>query len=178
LSLAVGVALIRALKKINISTALLKWPNDILIFDEGVYKKLAGILIELQGDTDGQSAAIIGIGLNLNLSKTQLEKIDQPATDINNLVSENIDSNFFMAIIIKELAQVLASFESDQFKPFKDEWLSYHAFQDKLIDIMLGNSQTITGKAIDISDTGALIVRTDEGSKSFASGEVSIRSAE
>jgi biotin-(acetyl-CoA carboxylase) ligase len=51
-------------------------------------------------------------------------------------------------------------------------------FQDKLIDIMLGNSQTITGKAIDISDTGALIVRTDEGSKSFASGEVSIRSAE
>jgi BirA family biotin operon repressor/biotin-[acetyl-CoA-carboxylase] ligase len=129
LSLAVGVALIRALKKINISTALLKWPNDILIFDEGVYKKLAGILIELQGDTDGQSAAIIGIGLNLNLSKTQLEKIDQPATDINNLVSENIDSNFFMAIIIKELAQVLASFESDQFKPFKDEWLSYHAFK-------------------------------------------------
>jgi BirA family biotin operon repressor/biotin-[acetyl-CoA-carboxylase] ligase len=82
-----------------------------------------------------------------------------------------------MAIIIKELAQVLASFESDQFKPFKDEWLSYHAFQDKLIDIMLGNSQTITGKAIDISDTGALIVRTDEGAKSFASGEVSIRSA-
>ena len=42
---------------------------------------------------------------------------------------------------------------------------------------MLGNSQTITGKAIDISDTGALIVRTDEGAKSFASGEVSIRSA-
>ena len=90
----------------------------------------------------------------------------------------NIDSNFFMAIIIKELSQVLASFESDQFKPFKDEWLSYHAFQDKLIDIMLGNSQTITGKAVDISDTGSLIVRTDEGSKSFASGEVSIRSAE
>ena len=177
LSLAVGVAIIRGLKKINITTALLKWPNDILIFDEGVYKKLAGILIELQGDTDGQSAAIIGVGLNLNISKLQLEKIDQPATDIHNLLSEKIDSNFFMAIIIKELAQVLATFESEQFKPFKDEWLSYHAFQDKLINITLGNSQIINGKAIDISDTGALIVSTDEGSKSFASGEVSIRSA-
>ena len=177
LSLAVGVALIRALKKFNITTALLKWPNDILIFDEGIYKKLAGILIELQGDTDGQSAAIIGIGLNLNLSKKQLEKIDQPATDIHNLLSESIDNNLFMAIIIKELAQVLALFEAEQFKPFKDEWLNYHAFQNKLITIMLGNSQTITGKAIDISDTGALIVSTDGGSKSFASGEVSIRSA-
>ena len=82
-----------------------------------------------------------------------------------------------MAIIIKELAQVLALFEAEQFKPFKDEWLNYHAFQNKLITIMLGNSQTITGKAIDISDTGALIVSTDGGSKSFASGEVSIRSA-
>ena len=61
----------------------------------GIYKKLAGILIELQGDTDGQSAAIIGIGLNLNLSKKHLEKIDQPATDIHNLLSESIDNNFF-----------------------------------------------------------------------------------
>ncbi|MBT5573354.1 MAG: biotin--[acetyl-CoA-carboxylase] ligase [Nitrosomonadales bacterium] len=178
LSLAVGVALIRALKKININKALLKWPNDVLIFDGGQYKKLAGILIELQGDTDGQSAAIIGVGLNLNISKNQFKKIDQPAIDINNLLPDQIDSNFFMAIIIKELANVLASFEAEQFKLFKDEWLSYHAFQDKPINIILGNSQTISGKAINISDTGALIVSTDEGIKSFASGEVSVRSTE
>ena len=178
LSLAVGIALIRALKKINITNALLQWPNDVLILDEGVYKKLAGILIELQGDTDGQSAAIIGIGINLNISKSQLEKIDQPAIDIKNLTSEDVDSNVFMAVIIKELASVLSSFESDQFKSFKDEWLSHHAFQEKLIKIMLGNSQIISGKAVDISDTGALIIDTDEGIKSFASGEVSIRSVD
>ena len=178
LSLAVGIALIRALNKINITNALLKWPNDVLILDDGVYKKLAGILIELQGDTDGQSAAIIGVGINLNISKSQLEKIDQPAIDIKNLTSEYVDSNVFMAIIIKELASVLSSFESDQFKPFKDEWLIHHAFQEKLIKIMLGNSQTISGKAVDISDTGALIIDTDEGIKSFASGEVSIRSVD
>ena len=99
-------------------------------------------------------------------------------SEYSNDTNEYIKYEQESTIIIKELAQVLASFELDQFKPFKDEWLSYHAFQDKLIDIMLGNAQTITGKAIDISDTGALIVRTDEGSKSFASGEVSIRSAE
>ena len=178
LSLAVGIALIRAFKKINITNALLKWPNDVLILDDGVYKKLAGILIELQGDTDGQSSAIIGVGINLNISKSQLEKIDQPAIDIKNLTSEYVDSNVFMAIIIKELATVLSSFESDQFKPFKDEWLSHHAFQEKLIKIMLGNSQTISGKAVDISDTGALIIDTEEGIKSFASGEVSIRSVD
>ena len=57
LSLVVGVALIRTLKKLNIHQALVKWPNDILVGVDGQYRKLAGILIELQGDTDGQSAA-------------------------------------------------------------------------------------------------------------------------
>jgi BirA family transcriptional regulator, biotin operon repressor / biotin---[acetyl-CoA-carboxylase] ligase len=51
----------------------LKWPNDVLIQDGSQYKKLAGILIELQGDMEGQSSAVIGIGINLKLSKKSYE---------------------------------------------------------------------------------------------------------
>ena len=40
LSLAVGTSLIRSLKKINVNQALLKWPNDILVEDDGEYKSL------------------------------------------------------------------------------------------------------------------------------------------
>ena len=111
LSLAVGIALIRSLKKLHIHQALLKWPNDILIYDDGAYKKLAGILIELQGDMDGQSAAIIGIGINLNLSKKQTAKIDQPATSINQFTDEPIDPNTILATIIRDLSEVMAAFE-------------------------------------------------------------------
>ena len=78
LSLAVGVALIRALNSLGVNDAQLKWPNDVLI--EG--KKLAGILIELQGDLEGPSAAVIGVGFNLNLPKNVLASIDQPAIDL------------------------------------------------------------------------------------------------
>jgi len=74
LSLVVGIALIRTFKQLGINQALLKWPNDVLIFHEKAYKKLAGILIELQGDMDGQSLAVIGIGINLNISKKQIKK--------------------------------------------------------------------------------------------------------
>ena len=175
LSLVVGVALIRALKKLNIPHALVKWPNDILVKTEDGYRKLAGILIELQGDTDGQSAAVIGVGINLNLSKKQTAKIDQPAIDIKSLSNEATDPNNFLAIIIKELANVLALFESDQFTPFKNEWLSYHAFQDKPISITLGSSEIIEGRAHDVSDEGALMVMTDKGLKTFSSGEVTVR---
>ena len=61
ISKAVSVAILKTLKKFNISTTI-KWPNDIYIGD----KKLGGILIEntLSGQTIDQ--CIVGIGLNIN----------------------------------------------------------------------------------------------------------------
>ena len=179
LSLAVGVSLIRSLKKVNVDQALLKWPNDILINDDGVYKKLAGILIELQGDMDGQSAAIIGIGINLELSKNQLSKIDQPAIGINQCVEEKINPNEFLGIIIKDLAEVLAKFESNSFEHFQDEWQSYDALQDQAISINLRDGESIFGRAKGVNNSGALEVITEEdGIKTFSSGEVTIRKVE
>lgn len=178
LSLAVGTSLIRSLKKINVNQALLKWPNDILVEDDGEYKKLAGILIELQGDMDGQSTAIIGVGINLKLSKKQLAKIDQPAIGINQCVNSRVDSNEFLGTIIKDLTEVLAKFESNHFEYFKDEWQSYDAFQDQSISISLGDGGIISGKEHGVNNMGALEVITEDGIKTFSSGEVSIRKAE
>jgi BirA family biotin operon repressor/biotin-[acetyl-CoA-carboxylase] ligase len=45
-------------------------------------KKLAGILVDLNGDMDGPSAAVIGVGVNLNLPNSILSNIDQPAIDL------------------------------------------------------------------------------------------------
>jgi len=175
LSLAVGTSLIRSLKKINVNQALLKWPNDILVNDDGGYKKLAGILIELQGDMDGQSTAVIGVGINLKLSKKQLVRINQPAIGINQCIDNEVDTNEFLGIIIKDLTEVLAKFESNNFEYFKDEWQSYDAFQDQSISISLGDGGIISGKEHGVNNMGALEVITEGGIKTFSSGEVSIR---
>ena len=176
LSLAVGVSLIRSLKKINMHQALLKWPNDILVKDNREYKKLAGILIELQGDMDGQSAAIIGVGINLNLSKNQIAKIDQPAIGIAQCNDEEINPNEFLGIIIKDLAEVLAKFESNSFEFFRNEWQSYDAFQDQAISLSLSDGLMISGRAKGVNNNGALeVITEDDGIKTFSSGEVTIR---
>jgi BirA family biotin operon repressor/biotin-[acetyl-CoA-carboxylase] ligase len=65
LSLAVGVAMVRSFRAFGIAEAQLKWPNDLVVERQGQFRKLAGILIELQGDMEGPSAAVIGIGVNL-----------------------------------------------------------------------------------------------------------------
>jgi len=172
LSLVVGIALIRTFKQLGINQALLKWPNDVLIFHEKVYKKLAGILIELQGDLDGQSLAVIGIGINLNISKKQIKKIDQPAIDLQTITEESMNPNNLIALIIKELARVLSEFELNGFSSLKEEWAMSHAFHEKVISLTKGDGQNVIGRVIDISDEGSLILQTNQGQQNFSSGEV------
>ena len=172
LSLVVGIALIRTFKQLGINQALLKWPNDLLIFHEKAYKKLAGILIELQGDMDGQSLAVIGIGINLNISKKQIKKIDQPAIDLQTIIQESMNPNNLIALIIKELARVLSEFELNGFSSLKEEWVMSHAFHEKVISLTKGDGQNVIGKVIDISDEGSLILQTNKGQQNFSSGEV------
>jgi len=172
LSLVVGIALIRTFKQLGINQALLKWPNDVLIFHEKAYKKLAGILIELQGDMDGQSFAVIGIGINLNISKKQIKKIDQPAIDLQTITQESMNPNNLIALIIKELAKVLSEFELNGFSSLKEEWVMSHAFHEKVISLTKGDGQNVTGKVTDISDEGSLILQTNQGQQNFSSGEV------
>lgn len=172
LSLVVGIALIRTFKQLGINQALLKWPNDVLIFHEKAYKKLAGILIELQGDMDGQSFAVIGIGINLNISKKQIKKIDQPAIDLKTITQESMNPNNLIALIIKELARVLSEFELNGFSSLKKEWVMSHAFHEKVISLTKGDGQNVNGKVIDISDEGSLILQTNKGQQNFSSGEV------
>jgi len=172
LSLVVGIALIRTFKQLGINQALLKWPNDVLIFHEKVYKKLAGILIELQGDLDGQSLAVIGIGINLNISKKQIKKIDQPAIDLQKITEESMNPNNLIALIIKELARILSEFELNGFSSLKEEWVMSHAFHEKVISLTKGDGQNVIGRVIDISDEGSLILQTNQGQQNFSSGEV------
>jgi BirA family transcriptional regulator, biotin operon repressor / biotin---[acetyl-CoA-carboxylase] ligase len=169
LSLAVGVALIRALNALGVNHAQLKWPNDVLI--DG--KKLAGILIELQGDLEGPSAAVIGIGFNLNLPRSVLASIDQPAIDLASV--QSTDQNELLGTLLKHLADVLRGFETHGFIGLRDEWLSYHAYENKPVRILLPNGVETQGVAKGVAEDGILLVETALGLQRFSAGEISLR---
>ena len=174
LSLAVGVALIRAFNSLNVSHAQLKWPNDVLV-DR---KKLTGILIELQGDLEGPSAAVIGVGVNLNLPKNVLDSIDQPAIDLANVSAKPINQSELLGAILKHLADVLSGFETHGFIGLRDEWLSYHAYDNKPVRMLLPNGTAINGVVKNVADDGILLVETALGLQRFSAGEISLRGVE
>lgn len=174
LSLAVGVGLIRALHEAGITQTKLKWPNDILIGGD----KLAGILIELQGDMEGPSAAVIGVGLNLKLPANIKQQIDQPAIDLNSASTKPVDANALLGSLLKHLAQVLSDFEQHGFAHVRDEWLKHHAYHQKPVRMLHPDGRETTGTAIDVAEDGILLVKTAAGEQRFSSGEISLRAQE
>jgi len=171
LSLFVAVAIIRALKKAGIEDAGVKWPNDIYWQN----KKLAGILLEMRGESSGPSTVVIGVGVNINMSKNSIETndIDQPWVDLESITGKKIDRNHFTAIVIDMLFDVLNDVPDDQGKLF-EEWQQMDILKGKNIEVTFAD-KIISGKALGINHAGALRVLHAGKDVICHSGEVSIR---
>lgn len=170
LSLAVGVAVTRALAAIGVPDAGLKWPNDVLWRG----RKLAGILIEMQGDMLGPSGVVIGIGLNCRLPDVLRERIDQPAVDLAAASGMLPDRNRVLALILLEAERMLTQFAHDGFAPLRDEWQCRHVYQGQTVGIVLPDGNVTEGTAQGVADDGALLLATTAGMRRVHSGEVSL----
>jgi len=172
LSLTVGVALMRALKELGVTNAQLKWPNDVLVGG----KKLAGILIDLQGDMDGPSAAVIGVGINVNLPEKILIDINQPAIDLKRACGTDINQSQLLGTLLKHIAEVLRHFEGQGFLGVRDEWLGYHAYQQQSVRMLLPDGRDVEGVVTGVAEDGILLVNTAFGLQRFSTGDISLRS--
>ena len=168
LSLAVGVALARALDGLGAQGVRLKWPNDVLT-ERG---KLGGVLIEAQGDMLGPSAVVIGIGLNCSLPEKLLDQIDQPAAALDEICRDMTTRNRLLAAVLRELASALRQFAQGGFAPFGGEWERYHIHQDRPVRLHMADGSVVSGVARGVSETGELRLETAQGMRRFNSGEV------
>jgi len=173
LSLVAGLAVLRSLQEHGIHQAGLKWPNDILV--NGA--KLAGILIDMTGESSWPCAVVIGIGLNVCMSQQATAGIDQPWVDLQSLTGHtDISRNRLAADLLDKLLPAIELFESHGMQPFMEEWRQNDIIAGRQIELRLHN-EVIRGKGCGIDPAGALLVETPTGRKRFASGEVSIRVA-
>lgn len=174
LSLAVGVALCEACDVVGVPEARVKWPNDVLIND----KKLAGILIETEGYSDGSCSAIIGCGVNYRMPGST-ETIDQPWTDLTHVSRSTLDRNEVAVALMNALYATLQSFEVEGFESFKDKWEHLDAFKGREVKVSTGVKETL-GIASGVDSSGALLLEVcdDDNNKvikHFHGGEVSVR---
>lgn len=176
LSLAIGVAVVRALEAEGFTGIALKWPNDLI----HRHQKLGGILIDLNGDALGPSVTVIGVGLNVRLPANARKVIPIPVTDLSTVAGKKklpVDRNRVLARLLDELTAVLQQYAAEGFAPFAAEWQHRHAYQAKMVKLLLPDGATVTGKVAGVDASGALVLADGPRRARFLSGEISLRRA-
>lgn len=173
LSLVVGIAVVKALQKMGVSTVGVKWPNDIYIDGQ----KVAGILVDLESQADGSANSIIGLGLNLSMPASSSQKIDQRWTELKSHLKQPISRNVISGMIHREVIAALQEFDREGLKPTRDVWPRYDVFIEQSVTLTMGQ-RAVTGICRGIDENGAVLLETEGSTVRYFGGEISLRAAD
>lgn len=155
LTLIAASSIIKAIEKTCGLKGGMKWPNDVFIGG----KKVCGVLTEMKAQPDAVDFLVLGIGINVN---TPLGKLPPEGTSLKLETSCHVKRTELLKNVLEKLEKSYFTFKKKGFKPLRGEC--------KKLSLVLGNQvkivehhHSITGKALDIDEKGALIVRTDKG---------------
>lgn len=172
LSLVVACSIVKVLEQLNVDEVGVKWPNDIYLAG----KKLAGVLIEMSGQTDNECNLVIGIGLNMAMSEQHGKSIDQAWSDLTSLTSMPRKTQL-LTLLQKQLQQDLSLFQESGLTPFLSRWEDADLFIGQQIKLLIGTEE-VHGICRGIDQQGAVLLETADGIKSFIGGEISLRKAD
>lgn len=142
---------------------LLKWPNDILLHK----KKVSGILCETIME-EMQLVVCLGIGININMTESELHQINQPATSLYHETGRTFEINALLQLLQIQFKNDLELFLNKGFEPFLESYKAH--LVHKKGDIIQG--QNFAGAFERIADDGALILRNNGKEESVYSGEI------
>ncbi len=148
----------------------IKWPNDILLNG----KKVAGILCETVFFED-RIGAILGIGINVNMSQELLETIDQPATSLAQLSGQTWTLEQILEPVLKQFLKDLDTLLAKGFEPFRTGYEKLLAYKGKTIACNDG-LKMITGVCHSINPDGRLnLVLPDGQVATLSAGELKLK---
>ncbi len=142
------------------TTALLKWPNDLMIGAA----KLAGILLERVGD-----AVIVGIGVNL----AQAPSVKGRETIALSAIGPAPDRDHFAAALAQQFSLELERWRSFGLDPMIRRWLAAAHPVSTPLAVGEPGEQSLKGRFIGLSADGALQLGLADGTtRTIHAGEV------
>jgi BirA family biotin operon repressor/biotin-[acetyl-CoA-carboxylase] ligase len=179
LSHVASVALVDALKEIDAGTGRpldidLKWPNDVLLSE----KKVAGILLETAHGGAGDTAAVIGIGINIR-PECVPEELRHAATSLETEIGAAIPRRRLLVHYLSHFQRRLQLFESGEHAGILDLWKSRSTMWNGASVYVVEGSTARPAVTCGLTEIGALRIRTKAGIEEIVlAGDVSVRRAE
>lgn len=109
--LLAGAAMTRAVARLVPEAPVsLKWPNDVLITEDGAERKVSGVLSELVGDGE----VVVGVGVNLTMSEDELPVPDATSLALSGAQGSAEElADAALAAFLTELREGWAALEAE-----------------------------------------------------------------
>lgn len=161
---AAAVCVTDALEKLCNIESQIKWVNDIYINN----KKVCGILCEAVTNpkTSRIEGIIIGIGINIST-----DTFPSDIKDIAVSLKQYVDRNKLCAMITDNLINTCTQLSQ---RNFIEKYKARSLVLGKEITYT-ENGINKTATAIDIDKNGGLVIRTEDGTKTLSTGEITVR---
>ena len=146
-----------------------KWPNDVLAGG----RKVCGILLEARVSTDGRTAAVLGIGLNVGLRTADYPEIADVATSLREEARTAPDLGAVEAALITSLRGRYRQCADDGAAALAD-WARQLTTLGQQITVERREG-TVSGTAESVDEIGRLILRLASGQRlTLSEGDVTL----
>jgi BirA family transcriptional regulator, biotin operon repressor / biotin---[acetyl-CoA-carboxylase] ligase len=166
---AVGVA--KALWEIGVE-ARIKWPNDLLVSG----RKICGILAESSAENATGTGkekrlgyVILGVGMNANLDPADLGVPDREVTTVRSELGRDVELLDLIRSLLSNLEAELGRIED--FGSVLEAWRSLNCTLGEKVRVRRFG-ETLEGRAVDLSQEGALLLATSHGTVELFEGEI------
>ncbi|QLH74578.1 MAG: biotin--[acetyl-CoA-carboxylase] ligase [Methanomassiliicoccales archaeon] len=154
LTVMFGIPVVDTISEMTYLQATLKWPNDVIV--EG--KKVGGILVESSSKGGDMLHLVLGIGINLNSRPEELVG-DNPGS-LSSISGREFDQDAFLHTLLFKLDDFYGRYLNG--KVTTDDYLKRSSTLGNHVIGSVGD-QRISGRALYIDASGALIIKGDDG---------------
>lgn len=170
-TLVVAMAVMDAIEEVTGLKAQIKWPNDIVI--QG--KKVCGILTEMSIEEGHISFIVPGLGVNVNNREFPPELCEK-AVSLYMLTGKTVSRAALAGAVSRHFEKYYSNFLIySNLAGIKDAYNARLANYNRQV-VISDPSGSFTCLSEGIDETGALLVRMEDGSRrAITSGEVSVR---
>jgi len=159
LTLLTAVALNRALRSVTGVPVQIKWPNDLLVGG----KKLCGILTELNAESDRINYLVIGIGLNVNMERSDFpHELGDIPTSLRIESGRSWRRSMLIQAFCAHFEEEYDHYLAQGFSQVKSRWEEHAMSLGRTVTVRTIHN-TITGKAMGLDADGVLIVEDEAG---------------
>lgn len=154
---AVGVA--RALQEACGVEPRVKWPNDVLLGG----RKVAGLLNEMSAETEKIHYVVLGIGVNLNMTRDQFPPdLRYPATSVLLERGEPVRRSGFARALYRYLDRLYRQYLTEGVTPILAAWEELFDLRGRLAEVEFPDRR-IRGRVEGLDGDGALLLRLANG---------------